>query len=315
MSSIALNDAFGQAPARTGYRALFHRLSFVIFAGLLLISALACAGEKVLLEQPSAFNGSVVVTEDDNGLRTMRFGRHGGRQSVVKPGDPDYLELIYTRAIPSAFLLVEQPRKVLIIGLGGGTIPSFLRKHFPNLEIDVVDIDPAVAQAAQSHMDFHPDERMHLHIQDGRAFVEQAKGSYDLIFLDAYSAESVPYRLATREFLETVRRALAPQGAVVANLWERRYNALYDSMLRTYAAVFDEVSVLSLASVGNVLALATPRKTSLTRDAALKRAAAITSSLALRTDMVPILARGLRLDESITRGSVLHDDTPPTNAP
>jgi spermidine synthase len=287
----------------------------VFLSAFLLVCAPAHSVEKLLLERPSAFNGSVVVTEDEAGLRTLRFGRSGARQSVVKPGDPDHLELVYTRVISTAFLFVERPRTALIVGLGGGTIPSFLRRHFPDLDIDVVDIDPVVVEVAQSHMGFRPDARLRVHVQDGRAFVERAPVRYDLVFLDAYGADSVPYRLATREFLEAVRRGLAPRGAVIGNLWGRASNRLYDAMVRTYAAVFDEVSLLSLASVGNVLVFATPWKTSLTRDEVLVRAAAIGSALSLRVDMVPLIERGLRLREPAAPGSVLRDAAPPVQAP
>ena len=65
-------------------RLLFHVVLFLFVA----LAALASADEKVLYEKASAF-GTIVVTEDDDGLRVLRFGRSGARQSVVKPGDPD----------------------------------------------------------------------------------------------------------------------------------------------------------------------------------------------------------------------------------
>jgi spermidine synthase len=269
----------------------FRRLSTLVLLALTLACASARPGEKLLVERSSPYNASIVVTEDGEGLRTLSFG-NGVRQSVAKPGDPDHLELAYTRAIPAAFLLVEKPQSALVIGLGGGSIPMFLRRHFPDLSIDAVDIDPVVVELAKSHMGFREDANMRAYVEDGRSFVERSQRRYDLIFVDAFGAEAVPYRLVTREFLEALRRALTPRGAVVANIWDRDDNPLYDSMVRTYAAVFDEVSLLSVRTRSNVLVLATPWKPALTRDEAVRRAAGITRGLSLRDDLVPIIERG-----------------------
>src|SRR5688572_10211335 len=90
--------------------------------GLMVLASAAIAAEKIILEQKSPYN-TIVVSEDDEGLRILRFERFGARQSVVKPGDPDHIELPYARVmIPMPFLFVEQPKSALIIGLGGGTI-------------------------------------------------------------------------------------------------------------------------------------------------------------------------------------------------
>ena len=126
-----------------------HR-AFALSALLLLVSlaALAHAGEAVLYEKASAYS-TIVVTEDENRLRTLRFGRNGARQSVVKLGDPDHLELPYARVAFTGLALSEEPRRILIIGLGGGTLPMFLRKHYPGATIDVVDIDPDVVLVAR----------------------------------------------------------------------------------------------------------------------------------------------------------------------
>lgn len=276
----------------TSLRALALRLAGVAVVALALCSAVLAA-ERLLLEKKSPYN-TILVSEDDNGLRILRFEPGGARQTVVKLGDPDHLELPYARATPVAFIYVEKPQRVLVVGLGGGTIPSFLRRRFPELVIDAVELDPGVVEAAKSHMGFREDANMHAHVEDGRRFIERTVRPYDIIFLDAFGADSVPYALATREFLQSVRRALSPRGVVVGNIWSRTYNPLYDSMLRTYRAVFDEVSVLDVITAGNHLVVATPWKPALSREETLRRAAALTRSLPLRHDLERMVERGLR---------------------
>src|SRR5713101_1830935 len=186
-------------------------------SALAALSVLACAAETVIYEKPSHYN-TIVVTEDSNGLRTLLFERGGSRQSVVKPGDPDHLELPYARVALAGLALCEEPRRILVVGLGGGTLPMFLRGHYPAAAIDVAEIDPDVVDVAKKFFGFREDERMRAHVGDGRQFIENAvQPHYDVIFLDAFGARDVPKHLTTREFLQITRRALVPNGVAVAN--------------------------------------------------------------------------------------------------
>lgn len=216
--------------------------------GLLLVAAayvVSSAAERVLYDKPSAYN-TIVVTEDDQGLRTLSFEPGGARQSVVKVGDPDHLELPYARAMAVGLVVAERPRRVLIVGLGGGTIPGFLHKHFPQTIIDVVDIDPDVVAVAKKFFGFREDATLRAHVADGRRFVATHPKQYDIIFLDAFGADNIPYHLATREFLDLVRAALTPRGIVLANVWSSYSNHLYDSMVRTYQDVFDDLYIVDV---------------------------------------------------------------------
>jgi len=236
------------------------------------VTSIAAPGEKVLFEGKSKFNSSIMVVQDAEGLRTLIFDNSGVRQSTVKLGDPDRLELPYTRVMPVALAAVEKPKRILIVGLGGGSIPNFLHKHYPDTHIDVVDIDPMVVEVAKKYFGFREDKTLRVHVADGRAFIEKCKKPYDIIFLDAYGAEDIPYALATREFLQAVRKAVTPKGVVVTNLMGRFSNRLYDSMIRTYIDVFDEVHVVDIRNSGNVILLALPHQPKLTKDTLARQA-------------------------------------------
>ena len=176
-------------------------------------------------------------------MRTLLFAQDGARQSVVKPGDPEHLELPYARYTFAGLALCEGPRRILVVGLGGGTLPGFLRKHYPDAAIDVVEIDPDVVDVAKMFFGFREDQLMRVHVGDGRQFIENIRQpSYDVILLDAFGSHSVPPHLTTQEFLQAVRRALMPSGVAVGNIWKRSQNPLYDAMVRTYEEVFDQLS-------------------------------------------------------------------------
>ena len=271
------------------------------------ICVIAPAQQKVLYEKQSRYN-TIVVTEDDRGLRTLWFEKGGARQSVVKMGDPDHIELPYAEVMPVGLALVEEPKRVLIVGLGGGTIPSFLRKHYPKMAIDVVDIDPKVVEVAKRFFGFREDSAMRAHVADGRKFIEQNRGRYDIVFLDAFGAENIPYHLATVEFLQAVRRALTPEGIVVANVWSRYSNPLYDSMVRTYQEAFEELCIVDVRDAGNKILIALPRKQPIRRAELARRARAVSKQKHFRFDMGDLVTYGYRrVSEKDPRDSVLTD--------
>ncbi|NBQ81324.1 MAG: hypothetical protein EBU09_05180 [Betaproteobacteria bacterium] len=247
----------------------------------------ALASASRLIHQQASMFGPIVVTEEPGGLRTLRFGLDGPRQSVVKLNDPRYLELRYTQAAILALAFVPSPQRILMIGLGGGSLPMFVAKRFLN---------------------FREDERMRAYARDGRNFIEGAKLSYDIIMLDAFSAEAVPKHLSTTEFLQAVKKVLAVNGVVVANLWGPALNPLYDSMLRTFQDVFSDLYLLEVPEVENRLMFALPRRIDL-RMATFREHAHNTSLvLGLPFDLALMIGTGFyRIDKPITKGRVLRD--------
>jgi spermidine synthase len=228
------------------------------------LSSLGHAAERVLYERPSAYN-NIIVTEDDSGLRVLRFERNGARQSIAKPGDPTYLGFAYTRVAFLGLALTPEPRRIMIVGLGGGTMPMFLRHYYPKATIDVVDIDPDVVHVAKEFFGFREDASLHAHVGDGRKFVESVKEPYDIVFLDAFGTRNVPPHLTTLEFMRAVKRSVKSGGVVVGNIWGRPANPLYDSMVRTYQEIFDELYIVDVPATTNKILLALPRRQSLDR--------------------------------------------------
>jgi len=275
-------------------------------------SVFARAAERLIHQAESQFNEVLLVTEDENGLRTLRFRTNGARQSVVKPGDPDHLAVRYIQAFPVGLLWQPQPQRILIVGLGGGSIAMFLHKHLPEASIDAVELDPAVVAVARSHFGLVTDARLQVHVGDGRAFIEQAQPGYDLILLDAYGGDGFPHALATQEFLRSVKRVLSPQGVVLSNVWSRQYNSHYDGMVASYRALFGFMAVMDLEGVGNKLLIARHQPEPLNRAVLINRASAISRRLHLRVGLGPMVRKGLRLPDAQERaGKVLLDSQPP----
>jgi spermidine synthase len=164
-----------------------------------------------------------------------------GRQSCIDLKSPEHLVFEYTQMMLGALYLNPDPHRVLIIGLGGGTLPQVLVKLLPQVQIDAVEIDPAVVQVAQRYFGFQADSHVHVIEQDGRVYVRamQREGRrYDLIMLDAYDNEYIPEHMLTREFLGEVRSLLPPGGILAANTFSQ--SQLYSSESVTYRSVFGD---------------------------------------------------------------------------
>jgi spermidine synthase len=259
----------------------------------LLLATSACAEQRRLLYEGRSPYTQLYVSEDAKGLRYLQFEPNGALQSVVRPGAPRHLELAYLRGAMTALAFVPAPRRVLVVGLGGGSMPMFLRSLYPSLSIDVVDIDPEVVKVAHRFFGLKEDARLRVHVADGRRFIEESRGGYDLVFLDAYGPDSIPFHLATREFLAAVQRALSPGGLVVGNVWAAP-NPLFSSMVRTYQAQFPSVQVLELAGSVNRIVFARAAATAPSLEEVAKQGSALSRQHGLSFDLGRLLTRGLR---------------------
>ncbi len=201
--------------------------------------ALSAAEPQIVHSEKSLYRNIFVTEDGDQRCLTFRRARSNTRQTCLRIGDPGYLVFPYARMMMGSLYLQPNPQHILVIGLGGGTLPMHLRDVLPEAVIDAVEIDPAVVKAARAYFGFNEDARMKVFEEDGRVFVKKAikaKAQYDLIMLDAFEDDYIPEHLLTREFLEEVKSILAANGVVAANTFSA--SGLYPYESATYAAVF-----------------------------------------------------------------------------
>jgi spermidine synthase len=203
---------------------------------------MATAASQRLIHSEKSLYREVLVYEDGP-TRCLCFTKWCaiGRQTCIDLKQPDRLVFEYTQMMLGALFLQPEAHSILIIGLGGGTLPRTLEQLLPDADIDVVEIDPSVVGVAQQYFGFRTGERIHLTVQDGRAYVRASlRGSkrYQLIMLDAYEHQYIPEHMLTREFLSEVRSLLQPGGIVAANTFSS--SRLYQNESVTYRSVFGE---------------------------------------------------------------------------
>jgi spermidine synthase len=272
MGSIAgtLGTAFYLIPA-IGTRAILYLLGVsLIFTGLiaaarsqrgrgaaasaallalLVVPQQSWAAEKVLLERDSTYH-KLLVTEDGR-YRWLRADNIWHTQMALK--DPNGRGLPYTDYVDLAFLYNPNIHNVLVIGLGGGTVPKRFVRDYPQVTVDCVEIDPAVISIARRYFYVEPGRRLKIHESDGRQFLRKMTGTWDLILLDAYYSDTVPFFLTTREFFTLAKSHLNPGGILVNNVVGQATgprSEFFRSVYKTMAGVFPEISAVTVADSG-----------------------------------------------------------------
>ncbi|WP_158291826.1 spermidine synthase [Lampropedia puyangensis] len=181
-----------------------------------------------------------VMVMEGEAFRCMSFDRRNLFQSCMLKAQPEVLALEYTRGLLAGMhWLPRPPQRILLIGMGGGSIPKALMQYAPDAKVDVVELDAAVVQVAQDCFGFQPTPSMRVHVMDARVFVRQQirqQQTYDLIMLDAFDHDYIPEHLLTVEFLSQIRQLLAADGIVVANTFAR--GRLLPHEEATWQAVF-----------------------------------------------------------------------------
>jgi spermidine synthase len=217
---------------------------------LSLLTALPLSAQPKLLHQERSLYRNIFVTQDgDERCMLFRYPRPFGRESCKLLMDPQKLIFDYTQMMLTGLYLNPNPKRILIIGEGGGTIPTALQQMLPDTQIDLVEIDKSVDSVARQYFGFAPGAKMRVFIEDGRVFVKRMipqKPNYDMVLLDAFDADYIPEHMLTREFLQEVKSVMTPNGVIVANTFSD--SALYDYESVTYRAVFGPFFNLRLAN-------------------------------------------------------------------
>ncbi|MDM3872405.1 fused MFS/spermidine synthase [Porticoccus sp. W117] len=240
---------------------------------LLLVLLLATSANAEIIHREKSLYRDLYIEEND-GLRCLIFRARGDRksnQSCVYLQRPDVLALSYTRMAMAGLFLKPQPKRILVIGLGGGVLPRALRDLYPQVDITSVEIDPAVVAVAKRYFYFQEADDNRVVVQDARVFVKRAglkKEQYDFVVLDAFNGDYIPGHLMTLEFFQEVKKIMTPDGVLVANTFSR--SELVNHEAATYQKAFGEFYTVSQRDSGNRIILASnkplPKRTEMHRN-------------------------------------------------
>jgi spermidine synthase len=205
------------------------------------------SGYTILQTKDSQYHRIAVVEDSDS--RYLRFD--SSFQSGMYKDDPYRTRFPYSDYLQLAFAYRPEAKRILYVGLGGGSAPKRTWRDFPDVRIDVVELDPEVVNVAYRWFELPRDPRLQVEVEDGRRYLVASEGPWDAIVIDAFYSDSIPFHLATREFLEVARSRLAPGGLLVTNIIgavQGPNSRLFRSMLRTYRTVLPTVAIHPVVS-------------------------------------------------------------------
>lgn len=201
--------------------------------------------KAALVHREGSFYGHVAVVDYTFGSRAVReLLVDGIVQNGADPSDGRSTHAFIEYQARAGLAACPSARRALVLGLGAGLLPRLLARR--GLAGRAVEIDPAMARVAQRWFGYEPSGPFPVALEDGRRFLRRDGESYDLAFLDVFSAESEPAHMLTKECFELVRERLNPGGALVINFSGLApgpgvTNRSLDTLFRTLAAVFPKV--------------------------------------------------------------------------
>ena len=197
---------------------------------------------RIIVREKSDYNDIYVMQKGSKREMWFRKKNNFFLQSCIDVNKLDKLILVNTKLMISALLLQPTPKRILMIGLGGCAVSNFLSFLYPQVIIDVVEIDQKVIDISKNFFFLNETSNYKVHHDDGRQFIRKMSNekTYDLIYLDAFKSGSIPFHLKTIQFYEDVNRVLSPGGVVGSNLYGKS-NLLKPNDWKTFSAKFNRI--------------------------------------------------------------------------
>ena len=157
------------------------------------------------------------IVQETASVKSMMFSDIDiqSRMSVERP---DELQFEYTRLMMGVLLFQPQPKRMLMVGLGGGSLAKFCYKYLPDAHITVVEINPHVIALRQSFHIPDDDARFQVLQMDAADFMAQTDQNFDVVLVDGFDPQGQPEQLCSPQFYSDCRRVLHAGGVVVVNL-------------------------------------------------------------------------------------------------
>ncbi|WP_251342551.1 spermidine synthase [Haloplanus halophilus] len=227
------------------------------FSGALGVSP----GGSVLYQTQTPYQELEVTQLGD--VRTLYLD--GQPHSAMDVSDPDRHVFDYTRYFHLPLLMTDDVDRVLFVGGGGFTGPKHFAAEY-DVTVDVAELDPEVIRTAKRYFRLEESDRLNVYNTGGRQFLQETNRTYDLIVLDAYKKDKVPFQLTTVEFMRLAESRLDSDGVLFANLISAPggpASKFYRAEYKTMARVFPQVYTFPTAEgnvVQNVEVIATKRE-------------------------------------------------------
>ena len=180
-------------------------------------------------------------------------------QSVMRLDEPDALICAYTRKMMAFLLFNPNPKHIVMVGLGGGSLAKFCYRNLPRAEISVVEIDPRVIALREEFCVPPDDHRFRIVCDDGAHYLSNFQEPIDVLMVDAFDTDGLAHTLAATDFYVQAARQLSPNGLLVMNFSgdHQRY-ALHIKRIR--AAFVGSTLLVRVAADDNLVLFALKKR-------------------------------------------------------
>jgi len=175
------------------------------------------SGRETLTDLMAQHEEGKPFVYENNGKLFLHFDV-GITQSCMNPDAPDSLVLDYTRAMMAGLLLNPTPARIMMVGLGGGSMVKYCYRYLPDAQIDVAEISEDVIALRDTFAIPRDDERLRIACCDGADFVAAAEPGIDLLFIDGFDMGGQAPSLCTQQFYDNCYAALSSRGVLIVNL-------------------------------------------------------------------------------------------------
>jgi spermidine synthase len=279
---------------------------------VLLAHSAPLKAEKLLEKVESPYNTIYIYKQTP--YITLAFGHKSRRyvESRRNPNDLTELPVEYTKSFTIGMAYPKNLNSFLMIGMGGGSTSWYLHKSLPKAKVVAVELDPEIVRLSRKYYGFKQNgkqsENFTISELDGRMHILRKKQKHDIIFVDAYRGQFVPFHLMTKEFFTLAKKRLSKGGVMVQNI--EPSTMLYDSAIATISSVFDHVDVYR--GGGNIVAIAYDgEKKSI--ESLIDKATELQETHKFRYALPGLIQKRAMLLDYDTKTKALTDDFAPVN--
>lgn len=200
-------------------------------------------------------NNHLIEIRDTATQRSLYFdNRH--LQSAMSFEEPHELILSYTRYMLLGLLINQQPKNILVIGLGSGSFIRFFHHYFPSTHIDGVDYSQHIIDIARGYFNLPEANNIQVICADGDEFIKRQNSDkkYDMILVDAFDAKGMAPSIYTESFFTSVRGLLTEKGSISFNLWSED-KKVFRNIKKTLSNTFHSCLFIPIPDRGNVIAV------------------------------------------------------------
>ncbi len=142
-----------------------------------------------------------------------------GTQSSMSIEKPFELIAAYLRYYDLAWHFTPGITHALMLGGGAYSYPRYFTQHYPDVNLDVVELDPGITELARTYFFLTHSPRLRIFHEDARTFLKKNKTPYQAIFFDVFSSSpTIPFHLSTVETVSSLYNALSSHGVVMMNM-------------------------------------------------------------------------------------------------